>query len=201
MSGLPQFTPPQGPPPPPGPAFLQEALLAPAGIRMFGRSFVGLTVGELGVHPNANAPLLTLLRSLTPAARAQLQLARIYGYSYQGNYFKLAEPTVFLVYDAGIEVTPGQWPIPLGELGVEFKDEVFASQVRMWFFDQLDMGIRIDITIGWMQDILLEAERPPAVNVTGGEVTARADLVSRADLVGRADLVSRADLVGSPRRR
>jgi hypothetical protein len=117
-------------------------------------------------------------------------LARIYGYSYQGNYYKLLEPAVFLVYGPGLDVTAGQVPIDLGYAGVEFKDEVFALNVRMWPADQLDMSVRIDIAVGWLQNILLDAEVAPANNVTASDVSARADAVSRADAMGRADAMT-----------
>ena len=181
---------------------LGETLFAPSTIRMFGRLFTGLTVGELGLSPHANAPLLAALQKLNPEQiKHCLKLARIYGYSYQGNYFKLAEPAVFLVYDEGMSVTAGQIPIPMDEIGVELKDEVFASEIRMWTADGLDMGVRIDISIGWMKELLLNDGMAPADNVTGGQVTGRADVVSRADLVGRADIVGRADVIGGSRRR
>jgi hypothetical protein len=168
----------------PGPEFLRETLFASSTIRLFGREFVGLQVGELGLLPHLNAPLLTALRN---SDRQNLRLARIYGYSYEGNYFKLADPTVFLVYGDGFPVTPGQSPIALGIAGVEFKDEIFAEHVRMWPVDQLDMAVRIDITIGWMQDILLDNEETPVDNVTASNISARPDLVGRAEAIGRAE--------------
>lgn len=170
------------------PPFLRESLFAPSTVRLFGRLFEGLQLGELGINPESNAPLLRFLRSEEASKRAKL--ARIYGYSYLGNYYKLLEPAVFLVQGDGTPVTPGQAPIPLSVTGVEFKDEVFAQEVRMWAADQLDMAVRIDITIGWLKDILLEAEAMEANNVTANDLSARADAVGRADIVGRADVAS-----------
>lgn len=177
----------------PSPPFLRESLFAPSTVRLFGRLFEGLKLGEFGINPDANAPLLRLLSHEDASRRARL--ARIYGYSYLGNYYKLLEPTVFLVQGDGTPVTPGQTPIPLSVTGVEFKDEVFAQEVRMWAADQQDMAVRIDVTIGWLKDILLESEGMAANNVTANDLSARADAVSRADIVGRADVTS------SPRRR
>jgi hypothetical protein len=180
-------------PPAASPPFLREALFAPSTVRLFGRLFEGLHLGELGVNPDSNAPLLRFLSQADASRKAKL--ARIYGYSYLGNYYKLLEPAVFLVQGDGTPVTPGQAPIPLSVTGVEFKDEVFAQEVRMWAADQLDMAVRIDITIGWLKDILLEADAMAANNVTANDLSARADAVSRADVVGRADVMT------SPRRR
>ena len=172
--------------PDPTPEYLQETLFASSTIRLFGRQFVGLSIGELGLIPNSNAPLLAALRS----DRDDITLARIYGYSYQGNYYKLLEPAIFLVYGPGLPVTPAQYPIDLGIVGVEFKDEVFASNVSMWAADQLDMAVRIDITVGWLQNILLDGDAAPAKNVTASDISARADAVGRADAIGRADAMT-----------
>jgi hypothetical protein len=174
------------PTPTPDPEYLQETLFASSTIRLFGREFVGLEIGKLGLIPNSNAPLLTSLAR----DRNDIRLARIYGYSYQGNYYKLLEPTVFLVHGDGFPVTAGQDPIRLGIIGVEFKDEVFAKHVKMWPADQLDMAVRIDITVGWLQDILLDGVAAPANNVTASDISARAEAVGRAEAMGRAEAVT-----------
>jgi hypothetical protein len=168
--------------------FLQEGLFAPSTVRLFGRLFKGLELGEVGANPSSNAPLLRLLGD--EKFRQDARLARIYGYSYLGNYYKLLEPTVFLVSGDGIAVTAGQDPIELGVIGVEFKDEVFANHVRMWAADELDMTVRIDIKIGWLRDVLLDADLTPANNVTANDISGRAEAVSRAEVAGRAEAVS-----------
>ena len=191
----PQSTPPAG-------AGLGEGLLAPGLVRLFGRPFTGLAVGDLAVAPSANHQLATAIRAAQAEGRAP-GLARIYGFSYLGNYYKLPEPSVFLVFEAGQDVPPenGRGDIPAGLSGVEFASGVFAEGVRMWAVDQLDMIVRIDISIGWVKDLLL-SEMSGDANLTGGDTVRRADLVGRdANLVGRdANLVGRdANLIGRGR--
>jgi hypothetical protein len=126
-------------------------------------------------------------------------LARIYGFSYQGNYYKLATPTVLLVYGEGEPIPPSIQPVALSLVGVEFKDETFSDEVRMWSQDQTDYSVRIDITPGWLEDILLIPELSTEANVTGGdspELTGRSQVVGRSQIVGRSQLVGRSQVVG-----
>lgn len=165
------------------PNVLSEGLLASGLVRLFGRPFTGLTLGDFGTSPTSNHPLAVSLRS--PGAAPTL--ARIYGFSYLGNYYKLAEPLVFLVFTAGRPVPSGAKAADLGidVLGIEFKDEDFTEGVVMWHVDQLDMAVRIDIRIGWIKDLLL-SEMSGDTNVTGGDSVRRADIVGRdGNLVGR----------------
>ena len=188
-----------------------ETLLAPSMIRMFGRVFEGLTIDEksLRVLTSSNGKTVNpfirnpLVDKLTPVDDKKLnpegltaQLARIYGFSYEGNYYKLARPTVFLVHGPGQEVLPGQNPgLSLSILGVEFKDQVFADGVLMWAYDKIDMSIRIDISSGQLEDILLNCAETSATNITGGGeaggMTGRAMAVGRAMVAGRAMAIDR----------
>ena len=99
-------------------ATLTEALLAPSTIRLFGRPFTGLTIGDLGLGASSSNPLVIRLAQATAnnaaAAKAkrdpdpadQFGLARIYGFSYLGNYFKLTTPTVLLVSVCSTQPAP-----------------------------------------------------------------------------------------------
>ena len=154
---------------------LAETLLAPSSIRLFGRQFTGLALGDLGAAAPSTNPLITRLATDPSGAT----LARIYGFVYLGNYFKLTTPTVLLVWGDGVPMPAGLTnPASMDQLGVEFQDETFVQNILMWSIDQLDMSVRIDLTIGWMRDIFLGPEMGGDNNISG-----------------------RSDLVGSPRRR
>lgn len=100
-------------------ATLNETLLAPSTIRLFGRPFLGLTINDHGRDGSMSNPLTSRLAAAIvnqaaaaaanePIADADLfSLARIYGFSYLGNYFKLTAPTVLLVWGAGNAVPAG----------------------------------------------------------------------------------------------
>jgi multidrug efflux pump subunit AcrA (membrane-fusion protein) len=132
------------------------------------------------------------------------RLARIYGFSYLGNYYKIANPPVLRVHGQGFRVRSGFLPENhMDILGVEFKDEDFVRGIRMWPSDHLDVAVRIDITIGWLREILLDPDMCKDTNVTANSSGGRADVVGRdSGLVGRdSGLVGRdSGLVGRSRR-
>src|SRR4051812_16563326 len=108
---------------------LGEGLLAPVGVRLFGRPYTGLRIVDLGLNHTSNDPLVT---QLSRASENDFSLARIYGFSYLGNYFKLSSPTVMLVWGPGTPLKGGDDAVSLSNLGVEFKRETFSDEVMMW---------------------------------------------------------------------
>ena len=172
-------------PPPEDPntqAIDSEPLLGNTACRLFGRVFAGLTL---------NAPEGD---SRIDKARHPI-LARIYGFSWQGNYFKLAVPTVMMVYGGGREVPSDLNGAKIGQIGIEFKDEFFSGDVRMWLSYDTEFAVRIDIASGWLSEILITPEASDATNVTGA-----GDGVTdgRSRVLGRASLAARASMVGRP---
>ncbi len=164
---------------------LGEGLLASGLVRLFGRPFTGLKLGDFGASPVSNDPLAVALRQ--PGVNPSL--VRIYGFSYLGTYTKLAEPQVFLVFSEGKPMPsgPNANDVSVNLFGAETFQDYFSEGVLMWTADQLDIAVRIDIRIGWMQDLL------------AGTDSRRGDLVGRdGNLVGRdGNLVGRdGNLVG-----
>jgi hypothetical protein len=74
-----------------------EYLLAHDVMRLFGCPFAGLTLGETSAPWMAD-PLGTRLLRTSPPTSPEPQLARVYGYSFKGAYYKLSEPVVMLVW-------------------------------------------------------------------------------------------------------
>lgn len=205
-------TPASPTPPPSVPDVLGEGLLSSSTIRLFGRPYEGLTINKIGANPNAVNFLHQALGNLAAAAKSDPskapQLARIYGFTYLGNYYRLAVPTVYLVIGDGMDVPSGvddPDPIPMSQLGVEFKQQDFVQGIKMWIADSLDAAIRIDVTVGYLCDLLIGPEMNADNNVTGGGVPNRADIVGRdGQLVGRdgGQLVGRdGQMIGPTRRR
>ena len=179
---------------------IEETLFAGSTVRLFGNNFEGLELKAEGGAP-VGAP--SALRAVhdTPAGETGLspRLARIYGFSYQGSYYKLPEPTVLLVYGEGTPVvSPAQGAAPAFP-GVEFNGQTFAAGVLMWEQDRSDYSVRIDITPGWLYDVLLDPGMSDGANMTTGQLPdtdGRSSLVGRAGMVGRAGIVGRAGMVG-----
>jgi len=180
-----------------------ETLLAPSMIRLFGRLFDGLqlTPAALASAQTTASARNGLTDKLDPALDPRL--ARIYGFSFEGNYYKLSAPAVFLVHGDGASLPAGEGEVSIGHLGVEFKDQTFASSVRVWAYDKLDMTIRIEIASGWLDDLLLGRELD-AAGVTGGEMAGRESALVGRDsaLVGRDSAMAgrSSALVGRARR-
>ena len=187
-------------------SILKETLFSSSTVRLFGREFEGLTLGHeegdpatLKGAPPALRALQAQLKLRTGQEDLKPLLARIYGFSYLGTYYKLAEPTVLLVYGQGKPVPSSTAAVALDDLGVEFKEETFTSEVLMWAQDRGDYSVRIDITAGFLADVLVDPGMIDATNTTTGQApdgSGRGGLVGRAQMVGRAQLVGRAQMVG-----
>ena len=96
-------------------------------------------------------------------------LAKIYGFSYEGNYYDLARPAIFLVHGDGDSLTeksrrpnptsnPSRAPHEPSDIGLSVAGFQFADDIRIWFYDKGDFSIRLDVSTGMLEDILLEAE-------------------------------------------
>ncbi len=104
------------------------------------------------------------------------RLARIYGFAYDGTYYELPEPTIFLVHGEGDSATGGNLPYgfklesagddttqqtaraPMNPSvsGVAAADYQIASDIRVWNYDQADYTIRMDIAAGQLEQVLLD---------------------------------------------
>ncbi len=173
---------------------MPETLQSPSCIKLFGRLVTDLNVGP-GV--NAVAAAAAAVPAAAAAARAaaapppvqppylganlflQQQLgvagadaatiARIYGFAYEGHYYDLARPALFLVHGPG---QPAERPVPGGpptrrearapdetdRSGVAATPRSFSEDMMVWAYDKGDFSIRMDVETGTLQQILLEPE-------------------------------------------
>lgn len=154
-----------------------ETLLDPSGVRLFGREMSDLVLkksssaeaaaGDAPARPSANS---FLKQQLTAEGAT---LARIYGFSYEGFYYELSQPAIFLVHGPG---TPVESPEPgsglpssrvarsapsVSHTGVAARDMVFADDIHFWAYDQGDFSLRLDMETGPLKDILLDMELRP----------------------------------------
>lgn len=161
-----------------------DTLLSPTRVIVFGRPFTGLVLtGDYGSSPTANNPLSTALRNIQTIAttRPDLvpQLARIYGLTFMGTYCAVPSLPVMLVYGPGRKIEAG-FRDSINVSGIAHAKDVFFKDVLAWQLDSLDIGIRIDVNIGWLSDILLS-------EVSGTED--QMNMPDRPDLAGRAHAV------------
>jgi hypothetical protein len=92
--------------------------------------------------------------------------ARIYGFSYEGTYYELLRPALFLVHGEGYAATEARTGAKgvvraargLGSpslTGLAAADFEFAEDLMVWSYDKADYTIRMDVETGQFEDILL----------------------------------------------
>jgi hypothetical protein len=131
-----------------------QGLLSHTVIRIFGHRYTGLSIGDLGIPPTSNDPLSTRLRSAGPG---DCGLALIYGYTYHGKFVTLRQPTIMLVWGPGVTLGDGDTAVA-SSLGVAFKGRAFALGITMWTANRADIGICVDVSHGFVKDLLRDAE-------------------------------------------
>ncbi len=104
--------------------------------------------------------------------------ARIYGFSYDGTYYDLPRPTLFLVHGEGELVTdpsPGdnaaRAPTSPTDIGLAAADFQFADQLMVWAYDKADYTIRMDVETGMFEQVLLDMFFDGGGGVSGARVS------------------------------
>jgi hypothetical protein len=88
--------------------------------------------------------------------------ARIYGFSFEGHYYKLPRPVLFLVRENRArnpeEVVVDGWrQFNTRFTGIEGKDWQFSGDIMVWAVDRYDMAISLDVEIGSYDQVLLQS--------------------------------------------
>ena len=173
---------------------MAESLLSPSNVLLYGRIVTDLVLGDQidPNEPNLPAPdplKTTVSQDGEPSQRdvpiappppklgqnkfLQRQLdsegaafARIYGFSYEGCYYDLAPPAIFLVHGPGTdpeEIRPSvdrisRAPADADRTGIAYTDSSFSEDMRVWSYDRGDFTMRLDPSSGTFDDILLSYE-------------------------------------------
>lgn len=142
--------------------------------------------------PDAADVSITVLFDKTP------RFARIYGFSFEGTYYGLPRPSIFLVHGKGTQVGNWAYPSTVEQSGVAAREWDFSgptgfsprnpavpplpSNLRdlwYWEYEKSDYSIRLDPEAGPFEQILLVA----ALRV-GADMADRATPRSGASLAG-----------------
>ncbi|WP_170330455.1 hypothetical protein [Ruegeria arenilitoris] len=110
------------------------------------------------------------------------QFARIYGFAYEGTYYELPEPTVFLVHGDGEPAAAASGadarsPLDPSKSGVASADYQVSDGIRVWNYDKADYSIRMDVMTGMFEQVLLDlyfGDDSPAISgarVSGARVS------------------------------
>jgi hypothetical protein len=147
---------------------MPESLLSPSRVLLYGRIVQGLNIAQAVPLPQGLGVNRHLLAQLGAAGAG---IARIYGFSYEGHYYDMAKPALFLVHGPGALADPpdGAGPQPphrraarapaevdFGGVGATAKS--FADDMMVWTYDKGDFSIRLDVETGTFEQILLDVE-------------------------------------------
>jgi hypothetical protein len=91
--------------------------------------------------------------------------ARIYAFSFEGAYYELPQPALFLVHGDGDDVTVDNLPPEQASraptnpsiTGLPAADFQFSNDMKYWSYDKADYTIRMDIESGMFEQVLLDA--------------------------------------------
>lgn len=131
---------------------MKESLYTSATIVLFGRE-----VNDLAVV-SADRPDQVL-------SKTEGQFARIYGFSYDGAYFEIPTPVLFMVKGKG--KSPDEVPVP----GPNPRDKKFYADLRAWDVKQSEDTVRLDVDQGKFEDVLLAMSADGASGVSGARVS------------------------------
>jgi hypothetical protein len=125
---------------------------------------------------------------------SEVKLAKIYAFSFEGAFYNLPRPAIFLVhgagnpilgsgsYDASGQFIPG--PPVMDDSGIPAREFVFETDVVYWEYDKDDLSLRLDSFSGTLEDILIEAALSS---------TSRSGIVSRSGIQARSGAASDAE--------
>lgn len=151
----------------------RETLLGVSSVYLFGRELEDI---ELVTRYNNDfgGPALGANNYLRAQLMAEdARLARIFAFAFEGAFFELAKPAIFLVHGAGMR--PDE-PAPKNEAGkvaygrlsrspgsssvsgLARQTGAFAKDLRVWIYDKGDFSMRLDVETGTFDQILLDAE-------------------------------------------
>ncbi len=175
---------------------MPETLLSSSNVLLYGRvlrdlKFEFVPPDKPGPNQKTSPPprLCSNNFLLNQLKKGDVHPARIYGFSYEGHYYDLPRPAIFLVHGPGDDpelprpaaprARVSRAPSDADRTGTANQDYSFAEDMRVWSYDKADFSVRLDVETGPFEQILLEAAvRPEKLQHYSG-----ADLrISGADL-------------------
>jgi hypothetical protein len=157
-----------------------ETLLGVSSVYLFGRPLDdvilrgGAIYGSLQVpRPGNNNFLRHQLENVDANNLPDARLARIFSFSFEGAFFELAPPAIFLVHGAGLAPDNPPPTNAAGEIeykrlsrapgssartGLGLQTGAFSMDMRVWVYDKSDHSLRLDAATGTLEQILLSEE-------------------------------------------
>ncbi len=106
----------------------------------------------------------------TAVDKNSARFARIYGVSYEGQFFDLSVPMLFLVHGDGDDAErvvnfsksgggderQSRAPDEPSRSGLGAQDFSFADDLKVWSYDKSDFTVRLDVDSGTFEQVLLD---------------------------------------------
>lgn len=173
---------------------MTETLLSPSNVLLFGRKVEDLAVIKPpartggGQDDPRHGPFAEDRKGVESQIEQQLKsgagtaadlpiFARVYGFSFEGTYYELPRPVLFLVHGPGRPASEGRGASPKRAraptepslTGLGSADFDFADDIMVWSYDKADYTIRMDVETGMFEQVLLEAMlgRPGGFDASG----------------------------------
>ena len=154
---------------------MAETLLTPSSIKLYGRVVQSLTYNNdtagTGLGDNKFLQKQLEANGVNPPT-----LARIYAFSFEGAFYQLPRPPIFLVHGVGSPL--GNWSAPstMDQAGVagrewDFSGNLNAADIVYWEYEKGDFSIRFDLEAGPFEQILLQAALRAGVGISGAGVS------------------------------
>ncbi|TIL72865.1 MAG: hypothetical protein E5Y65_28235 [Mesorhizobium sp.] len=158
-----------------------ETLLGVSSVYLFGRLLEDVTLkggdtyGNLPRPGNNNFLRRQLEHVAGPAEKEHPDacLARIFSFSFEGAFYELAPPAIFLVHGAGLDPDDppptdadnevaykrlSRVPGSSARTGLGFQIGAFSKDMKVWIYDKSDHSLRLDAETGSLEQILLSGE-------------------------------------------
>lgn len=121
----------------------KETLLSAGEVRLYGRVMLDLTL-ERKAYAKSDAGMADSNHMIEAQLRDKdARFARVYGFTYEGAYYSLPRPAVFLVHGDGAKADTSR-------SGLGLPDDVYS-----WSYDRWDHCVRLDVSSGPLHEILL----------------------------------------------
>lgn len=161
---------------------MTENLLSSSSILLFGRHMKDIKINQRRApNPFGNKLLDEQYR------KKGARFARIYAVSFGGSFRELDPPVILLVHGRGelaqSRVNMGALakndprvsvaPEAVGKTGTVGQTHQFSEDIHVWTYDKADFSMRMDISTGMLEDILIYAEFSGEMDYTsvgGGKV-------------------------------
>ena len=160
-----------------------DRLASGSAVRLFGRLIEGVTIDSKKLAASISGG--TKLLSNQP--NGDVHLARIYAFSFEGQFHTLPRPTLFLVQGVGADAKT--------DTGLaEISNVCFEAGIMVWLSDTDDVVLRGDIVIGTIDDVLIDATLSSASKypiISRGEMAARGEAIARGEMISRGEMIAR----------